>query len=100
MPAKPARLHPRERRALVFSILGAAGVAILLGNRGFRRMISGTVQLRGLNREMARLKTEETSLQKQIAAATQDERAIESAARRELGYLKPGEIEYRFPPPK
>ena len=73
---------------------------LLFGNSGFRRVVRQTLLLRSLRREMALLKEEEAELKKQVVLADNDERALERAARKELDYRKPGEYEYRFPPPK
>ncbi|MBI3549393.1 MAG: septum formation initiator family protein [Elusimicrobia bacterium] len=86
------------RRQLAF---GGAVVlaAVMFGNRGFRRLVQRGVQLRRMRHEVDSLKTEETSLRKQLRQVQSNDRALESSARRELGFIKPGEIEYRFPPP-
>ena len=73
--------------------------AILLGNRGFRRMATNYREVRRLRRELTVLKTEETTLTSQIHEARKNDSTLETAARHELGYIKPGEVEYRFPPP-
>ncbi len=71
---------------------------VLLGNGGFRRMAQRLVQLKRIGREMEELSREQSLLREQIRQARSLE-GIERSARRQLGYLKPGEIEYRFPPP-
>lgn len=82
-------------------ILGAALLAgVMLGNSGFRRLVSRWRELRRLRHELAHLKVEELKLQQKIAASQRAGPALERSARAELGYLKPGEVEYRFPPPK
>ncbi|MFA6030138.1 MAG: septum formation initiator family protein [Elusimicrobiota bacterium] len=80
----------------------AAGAALLLllVNGGFRRLVRQSLELRSLRRETAALKKEEAELRGQVTAATGDDRELERSARKELGYLKPGEVEYRFPPPE
>lgn len=77
----------------------AVVAAVLLGNRGFRRVVVHALQLRRLGTEMSTLKKEEAELKAAVSAAKLDDLALEKAARKELGYLKPGEVEYRFPPP-
>lgn len=80
--------------------LGAAAVlAVLFLNRGMRRLVAHALELARLERQVQSLEKEERDLRSSIAAAGSDDRALERAARRELGYVKPGEIEYRFPPP-
>ena len=78
----------------------AAGAALLLfGNEGFRTLVSSKLRLRELNGRIEELGREEESLRERIRAVKEDDHALERAVRRELGYQKPGEIEYRFPPP-
>lgn len=79
--------------------IAAATLAIFLGNTGFRRLVGRAWELRRLRQELVRLRAEEATLRESIDASAKAGPALERAARRELGYLKPGEIEYRFPPP-
>jgi cell division protein FtsB len=89
----------RVDRRLLYGALGLGVAVLLLGNRGFRRLVSNWFLLRRLNAERRALDQEEDRLKKSIAAAQSDDRALEAKARKDLGYLKPGEVEYRFPPP-
>lgn len=59
-----------------------------------------TIELRRLRGELGALKAEESRLEERLKAARRAGPELEGAARRDLGFLKPGEIEYRFPPPK
>lgn len=81
------------------AVLVAVGAVFLLGNQGVRSMVSSWWSLRGLKTELADARREEIQLQDRIAAAKGDDRALERAARVELGFQRPGEIEYRFPKP-
>lgn len=89
----------RIPRAWLYAAAALAAAAILFGNRGFRKAAVNTLLLHRIEREDSALLREEARLRKELAAARSDDRALEAAARRELGYLKPGEVEYRFPPP-
>ncbi|MBI4345900.1 MAG: septum formation initiator family protein [Elusimicrobia bacterium] len=80
--------------------VAAAIVAVMVGNSGFRRLVSRWRELRRLRAELAELKAQEAKLQVRIQASRRAGPELERAARKELGYLKPGEVEYRFPPPK
>ena len=73
--------------------------AVVVGNSGFRRLVSRAWELHKLRRELASLEREQSSLAGRISTARVPGPALERAARKELGYLKSGEIEYRFPPP-
>ena len=85
-------------RRIVYGALGVGVAAFLLGNRGIRRLVSNWLLLRRIRAERSILDAEEERLRQGIAAARTDDRALEGKARKELGYLKPGEVEYRFPP--
>jgi cell division protein FtsB len=73
--------------------------AILLGNRGFRSLIKNYKEYRQLRTEKTRLETQRKDLEIKLEEINKKP-AIEQAARRELGLIKPDETEYRFPPPK
>jgi len=96
-----SKQSPRRRwagRALMVAGI-AAIVIILFGNRGFRRLLSNTIYLRRLNSGIVALKEEQARLKARIAAVRGDDVELERVARKELGYLKSGEVEYRFSPP-
>ncbi|MEE8425055.1 MAG: septum formation initiator family protein [Elusimicrobiota bacterium] len=89
----------RIPRAWLYAGAALAAAAFLLGNQGFRKAASNFLLLRRIERTDAELLREEARLYKELIAARSDDHALEDAARGELGYLKPGEVEYRFPPP-
>ncbi len=62
-------------------------------------MVSNWIELRELRRELGELDCEQARLSRRLRAARGNGLALERLARRELGYVRPGEIEYRFPPP-
>lgn len=95
-PALLRRLTPRVWTALI----GGAAAFLLLGNQGVRSMVSSWWSLRGLRADLSAARAEEAQLQDRISAAKGDDRALERAARSELGFQRPGEIEYRFPKPQ
>lgn len=95
---RPSRLPRPGRRGLLWG--GAAlGALVLLGNSGVRSMAGSWWSLRGLKAELTAAEREEAQLRDRIAAAKGDDRALERTARAELGFQRPGEIEYRFPKP-
>lgn len=80
-------------------LLPAVVALVLVGNNGFRMLVKNYREYRRLGAEKARLEAQRVHLQKQlkeVGAAP----AVEQAARKELSMLRPGETEYRFPPPK
>lgn len=83
----------------IYGGLALAAAVFLLANEGFRTIVSSHLQLRSLNAEMARLESEEVHLKARIDAVQTNDAALERVVRKELGYRRPGEIEYRFPPP-
>ena len=81
--------------------LAAAGLAALFfGNEGFRSLVRNYLELRRLRSEIAGLKREEERQAERMKFVKSGDAALERLARRELGFIKKGEIEYRFPPPK
>jgi cell division protein FtsB len=71
---------------------------VFFGNAGFRSLVSNWLELRRLRGELVRLEREEKELDSQLKSLRSGEGPVERLARRELGYIKKGEIEYRFPP--
>ena len=75
-------------------------VGVLLGNQGFRSLARNWLELRRLRAEITELKREEARQAERMKFVKSGDAALERLARRELGFIKKGEIEYRFPPPK
>lgn len=104
-PSPKKLLDRRAKRAVslktkyFYGALALAAAVVLLANQGFRTIVSSHLQLRRLNAEMARLESEEARLKSHIEAVRSDDAALERVVRKEIGYRRPGEIEYRFPPP-
>lgn len=80
--------------------LSAGVLALFFGNAGFRSLVSNWLELHRLKKELVHLEKEEKELDDQLKALRGGEGPVERLARRELGYIKKGEIEYRFPPPE
>jgi len=76
--------------------LAVAALALLCGNSGARRLLRNALELRRSDSKLASLKQEEAALRKDLIDLKTDDRRLETVARRELGLLKPGEVEYRF----
>lgn len=79
-----------------------AGILLFLvfGNSGFDNLLRNYKELRHLRAELSALGVEEKSLQKKLHLIEHEDSYLERMARKELGYMKPGEMEYRFPPPQ
>lgn len=82
-------------RVLAVSVL----VVVLLGNQGFRGLLRNWRELKSLRREIVTLEREEGRQARRLDGLKAGDGAIERLARRDLGYIRKGEIEYRFPPP-
>ena len=81
-------------------ILIAAIALFLFANQGFRNLVRNYIELRHLRKQRLHLKQDNVSIEKELDLLNTQNDYIEKAARKELGLVKPGEIEYRFPPPK
>jgi cell division protein FtsB len=68
----------------------------LFGNGGFRMMIRRYWEIYELQNQVVELKKENTLLKQQIYLLEEDSSYIERIARKELGLISAGEIEYRF----
>ncbi len=90
-----AWLSARWRRLVVTVAL----VTVFFGNQGFRSLVRNYLELRKLRGEIAALETEQARSQARLRLLHSGDGAVERIARRELGYVRKGEIEYRFPPP-
>lgn len=91
MPSPRRRLH----------LLAAAGLLVLLGAsaldpgglRAVRRLEADARRVAAENRELER---DNARARREIRALHGDPAALERAAREELGFVKPGEVVYRF----
>lgn len=90
--------EPDQQRKLLW-IAGAVLVAaILLGNQGFRQMISSGRQVTRLKTDLAKVQNDHIVLSKELTLLAHDMSYLERLARKELGLIQPGEIEFRFVP--
>ena len=80
-------------------IVGASLLVLFFGNSGFRSLIGNWLELHRLRGQIDTLNQEEATLQEKLKSLRSGPAPVEGLARRELGYIKKGEIEYRFPPP-
>lgn len=83
-----------KNRIILLVLIGI--FLFLFGNRKFRSVVKMYIQVNKMNKELVRLKKENESLKNKIFLVEKDPSYIEGIARRELGLIKPGEIEYRF----
>ena len=74
-------------------------ILFLATNKGFRSLITNFNELQSLQKKHIALQEENKELKSKLKLLKSDE-YMESMARKEMGFIKPKEIEYRFPPPK
>lgn len=72
----------------------------LFGNSGFQKMVSQWLEKRRLVSSLVRLRAEHEDLVKQLAAIQKDPAYTEYLIRKNLGYVKKGEVEYHVIPRK
>ena len=80
----------------LYIIFGIVVVLFLFGNAGFRKLIRRYWEIYKLKAECEQLERENDLLQKEIYILENDASYIEKIARKELGVIAPGEVEYRF----
>lgn len=68
----------------------------VFGNDGFRKLIRRYWEIHTLKVEMVQMKKENALLRREIYFLEEDSSYIERIARKELGLLAVGEVEYRF----
>jgi cell division protein FtsB len=68
----------------------------LFANKGFRNLVVLTHQKHKFEKNLARLKSENTTLSAEWTRIQKDPAYTEYLIRRHLGYVKKGELEYRI----
>ena len=95
-PVGMAAVTPRKRRRRVIeSVLVGIGclvlVEALIGERGLVAMVRARQEYRAVEQSLAAARTKYVRLKKSVEELLHDPAAIEAAARRDLGLIKPGE---------
>jgi len=85
-------------RRNIFIIIGALVFIWLFANEGFRTVVRRYWEIHELNAELENLKMENSNLRKEIYLLENDQSYIEYIARRELGVISQGEVEFNFKP--
>ena len=86
-----------EPRTKVFWwIAGGLIFFIVFGNQGFREMASRIQEKRRLDKALVSLRLEHERLTRELGWLKQDPAYSEYLVRKNLGYVKKGEVEYRF----
>jgi cell division protein FtsB len=102
-PAPPRRRHRREsaedvrsarRRVTLWCLsvlLGVLVVSSLIGESGYLATLRAQKEERSLQTGLARIRLENVELQEEAGRLRNDPAALEEAARRQLGLIRPGE---------
>jgi cell division protein FtsB len=97
--AYPHNMLSVRRGWIRYRIVIAIIILVLLflfANQGFRKMMRNRSELKRLEKKIEQLKAENTILKKELSLSKHDLAYLERIARKELGLIQPGEIEYRF----
>ncbi len=93
---------PSLGRRLIVFVVAALALAVLIasytGERGFLEARRRQAAYAALTAEVERLRADNSGLLEQIDALKRDPYAVEKIARERLGYARPGEVIYLFPP--
>ncbi|MFA6434317.1 MAG: hypothetical protein WCW52_06445 [Elusimicrobiales bacterium] len=87
--------HKAKLKCAILILLAA----FLLLNRGFRSLTKNYLEFRRLSGRKTELEAEKLGLEKNLRAMKAPGQ-VEYTARKELGFIKPDELEYRFNPPE
>ncbi len=84
----------RRRKLLWLVVAAAAAMAAYsaAGERGFGRYLTLRREVAALAERNAHLERANRSMLAEVEALRKDDRALERAAREELGFVKPGEV--------
>jgi len=105
--AKTARRRaPRDRvplgRNVIIFAVAAAAIAVLIaaavGDRGYLEVRRRKAVQAALRLEVEQVRADNVVLLAEIEALKKNPYLIEKLAREKLGYARPGEIIYQFPP--
>ena len=95
----PAR--PLGRRIVVL-VVAAAALAVLIGSamgeRGYIEVARRDAAGADMKRQVEQLQADNAAMLADITALKRDPHVIEKLAREKLGYARPGEVIYLFPP--
>ena len=85
---------PGWRTGLKLAVAVAGGLSLLsaVNDGGFRRYLLLRSQIVALEQRTEQLTLENQRLAREVEALRKDPKAIERAAREELGFIKPGEV--------
>ena len=92
-------MHLKKFRSRLIYIILVLLAVFLVANRGFRGLVRNSLEYRRLKNQKVALDADKVRLEQTLRTMKEPGR-IEETARKELGLIRPNEIEYRFPRPK
>jgi cell division protein FtsB len=88
-----------EQRQKKILLISAVVMAVLLfANNGFESLITQFFEVRRLQKNLVHLRAEHEALAKELLEIQQDPSYTEYLIRKNLKYVKKGEVEYRVMP--
>ena len=97
---RPMVFPVTEQQRIVLWVSAGVMALCLFGNEGFRRLVTEVAEKRRVDQNLVSLRAEHDNLAREWAFIQQDPSYTEYLIRKNLGYVKKGEVEYRLIPPK
>lgn len=89
--AAPKHRGQRIARYVIVCLIAVVGIDALVGDRGLIDRLKANQESRTLETSLARARQQNGQLREHARRLREDPAAIEEVARREFGFLKPGE---------
>ncbi|OGS20019.1 MAG: hypothetical protein A2252_01870 [Elusimicrobia bacterium RIFOXYA2_FULL_39_19] len=83
----------KKRRTLFFLIII---ILVLTLNKGFFNLVSKALEYQKIKKELSAIRLDNARLKNEIYMLENDNAYIEYRIRKDLGYVKEGEVEYRY----
>lgn len=80
----------------VYIVIVVVLIVVFVTSRGFRNLIKRRVEQYRLEKQIEQVAKENAGLKQEVHALEKDRSYQEYLVRKDLGYIKPDEIEYRF----
>jgi cell division protein FtsB len=89
----PPRVPPAQRFVTILLIVATSALVlnVLVGTRGLPAVLQAREDHRTVSSELQRIRQENAALRREVIRLRSDPAAIEELARRELGFISPGE---------
>src|SRR5437016_196845 len=90
----------RPHRPIFWWIAGGLGILLLFGTQGFRQLYTAWREKVRLDKALSGLQSDHERLTRELNWILQDPTYTEYLIRKNLGYVKKGEVEYRMIQPR